>query len=336
MKVLSGVQPTGQLHIGNYFGAIAQWINFINQKDIQAIFMIADLHAMTIYQDPQTLRNKTYEMFALYLAFGLDYKKHTIFVQSDNPDHTYLAWLFDTITPFGWMERMTQFKDKRQKLQNYGDVVSVGLFNYPALMAADILLYNVDMVPVGEDQIQHVELTRDIAKRFNKLYGETFVVPKYKVNKVVARVMDLQNPTKKMSKSDKMGKGKILLEDSPDVIRDKVKHAVTDAESAIHYDKEKKPGVSNLLGLLSVATNRSVEDLEQEYRGKNYSTLKQDLADALIAVLTPIQKKRAEFLADRAELGKILKVGQEKSQKLSNPVLKEVLSKMGIYKYGKK
>ncbi len=331
MNVLSGVQPSGDLHIGNYFGAIKQWLDIMSKPQTVTYFMIADLHAITVYQDPAELREKIYKLLALYLAMGLDYHKNVVFAQSQNPDHTYLAWLFDTITPIGWLERMTQFKDKKRKLEKYNSVVSAGLFNYPALMAADILLYDIDVVPVGEDQIQHVELTRDIAKRFNKLYGETFKVPVYQVNKSVARVMDLQNPKKKMSKSDGSNNpGCVFLLDDPDTIRKKIKRAVTDADREIKYDKENKPGVSNLLGIYSVASGKSIKELENMYSNKTYADFKSDLAEILIETLEPVRKKTTEFLNDKGELDRILAYGVQRARDVSSPLLKNVLNKMGF------
>ena len=335
MNILSGIQPSGNLHIGNYFGAIHQWIKLSKQPDVNATFIIVDLHAITVYQKPEELTQRTYEVAAIYFASGLDYNKHTVFIQSDNPDHTYLAWIFDTITPIGWLERMTQFKDKRQKLQNYGKVVSTGLFNYPVLMAADILLYDTDIVPVGEDQIQHVELARDIAKRFNKLYGNTFKIPEYRVEKAVARIKDLQNPTKKMSKSDDNPLGCIYIMDDKDTIAKKIKRAVTDSENKIYYDPKNKPGISNLLGILSATTGKTIEDLVNEYQNKNYATLKQDLIDALISVLDPIQQKVQMYLNDKAQLHRIFQIGAEKAMQVSTPKLHEALGKMGFYRWRK-
>ena len=333
MNILSGIQPSGDLHIGNYFGAIHQWVKLSKQPDVNATFIIVDLHAITVYQKPEELTQRTYEIASIYFASGLDYNKHTVFIQSDNPDHTYLAWIFDTITPIGWLERMTQFKDKKQKLQNYGRAVSTGLFNYPALMAADILLYDTDIVPVGEDQIQHVELARDIAKRFNKLYGNTFKIPEYRVEKAVARIKDLQNPTKKMSKSDDNPLGCIYIMDDKDTIAKKIKRAVTDSENRIYYDTKNKPGISNLLGILSAATGKTIENLVNEYQNKNYAILKQDLIDALISILEPIQQKVKEYLSNRAQLHDLFKRGAEKAMQVSTPKLHEALGKMGFYKW---
>ncbi len=337
MRLLSGIKPSGDLHIGNYFGSIKQWVDLLNSSsDTQAIFFIADLHAITVYQDPKKLKEKTYEIAAVYFAAGLDYKKHIVFVQSDNPDHPYLNWLLTTVTPYGWLTRMTQFKDKRQKLKNYGEVIGAGLFNYPVLMAADILLYDADSVPVGEDQVQHVELTRDIAKRFNKLYGETFKIPEYTVNRTVARIKDLQYPTKKMSKSDDNPLGCVYLLDSIDDIRLKFKRAVTDSEKSIRYDVKNKPGISNLLAILSASTGKKIEDLEKEYAGKTYAQFKEDVAEAVIAVIKPLQQRVKEYLSDRSELERLFKLGVEKAREISTPKLNEALSKMGFYKYAKK
>ena len=335
MNILSGIQPSGDLHIGNYFGAIQQWVKLSKQPQINATFIIVDLHAITVRQKPEELTQRTYEIASIYFASGLDYNRHTVFIQSDNPNHTYLAWIFDTITPIGWLERMTQFKDKKQKLQNYGKIVSVGLFNYPALMAADILLYDTDIVPVGEDQIQHIELARDIAKRFNKLYGNTFKIPNYRVEKAVARIRDLQSPTKKMSKSDDNPLGCIYIMDGKDIIAKKIKRAVTDSENKIYYDPKNKPGVSNLLAILSASTGESIDRLVDNYQNKNYGQLKQDLTEALIATLEPIQQKVKEYLSDKAQLHELFKLGAEKAIQVSTPKLHEVLGKMGFYKWRK-
>lgn len=334
MRILSGIKPSGELHIGNYFGAIKQLVDFINTTDDEVIVMIADLHAITVYQDPQYLKERIYELAALYFASGIDYNKAIVFVQSDNPDHPYLAWLFDTVTPYGWLTRMTQFKDKRQKLKNYGDIVSVGLFNYPVLMAADILIYDTDLVPVGEDQVQHVELARDIAKRFNKLYGETFKVPEYKINKTTARIMDLQVPTRKMSKSEESTLGCVFMLDPVDVIVQKFKKAVTDSGHEIKFDKQNKPGISNLMAILSAASGKSLKQIEEEYAGVSYAQFKQDVAEAVVEVLRPIQQKAKEFLADPAQVDAILHKGAERARELSYPKLLEVLNKMGLYHHG--
>ena len=337
MRLVSGIKPSGDLHIGNYFGSIKQWIDLLNsQPDTQAIFFIADLHAVTVYQDPKELKEKTYEIAAIYFAAGLDYRRHIVFVQSDNPDHPYLSWLLTTVTPYGWLTRMTQFKDKRNKLKNYGEVVGAGLFNYPVLMAADILLYDADSVPVGEDQVQHVELTRDIAKRFNKLYGETFKVPKYTINSTVARIKDLQFPTKKMSKSDDNPLGCVYLLDSLEDIRLKFRKAVTDSEKSIRYDVENKPGISNLLAILSASTGKKIENLEKEYEGKTYAQFKDDVAEAVISVIKPLQQRVKEYLSDKAELERLFNLGVEKAREISTPKLSEALSKMGFYKYASK
>ena len=331
MRILSGIKPSGDLHIGNYFGAIKLWLDTIKEPDTQAIFIVVDLHAITVYQNPEILKRRIYEIAALYFAAGLDYKKHIVFVQSDNPDHTYLSWLLTTITPVGWLERMTQFKDKKRKLKQYGQVVSAGLFNYPVLMAADILIYDTDVVPVGEDQIQHVELTRDIAKRFNKIYGNTFKVPEYRINKTTARIMDLQKPTRKMSKSDDSDLGCVFLLDDNDSIYKKITRAVTDSERVIKYDKKNKPGISNLLAILSEATGKDIKTLEKEYEGKTYAEFKKDVADAVINIVAPIRDKALKYLNDKAELDKILKQGATKAYNLSHPKLLEVIDKMGLY-----
>lgn len=259
-RVLSGVQPTGDIHIGNYVGAMMHFVEL--QQDHECYFCIVDLHALTVPQDPEELRNKTYELAGIYLAIGLDPEKSTIFVQSQVSAHAELAWLLSCMAYFGELSRMTQFKDKSKGKEN----VSVGLFTYPALMAADILLYQADYVPVGNDQKQHLELTRDLAERFNNRFGETFVLPEPLIADVGARIMSLTDPTKKMSKSDADENGRINLLDSPDVVKKKIMRAITDSESVIRYDPENKPGVSNLLSLYSVMSGLSIPDLEKNMR----------------------------------------------------------------------
>ena len=329
MKLLSGIQPTGKLHLGNYLGSILLWVDMLSKPDVEAVFMIADLHAITVPYDVKALHERVLELVAIYLSAGIDYKKHTIFLQSHNPDHTYASWLLGSITPVGWLKRMTQFKDKSKKVKNANRYIGSGILNYPLLMAADILLYNVDYVPVGEDQTQHVELTRDIAKKFNKTFGETFKVPKVKINKVVARIKDLQNPTKKMSKSDVSGKGRIDLTDPPDVIKTKILRAVTDSDTVIKYDPSTKPGISNLLSIYSVITGKSIKELELMYEGKRYSEFKKDLADNLIMFLRPLQQKVNEYLSDKAELSRILKFGADKAKEQSHKMLNKMLKNMG-------
>jgi tryptophanyl-tRNA synthetase len=324
--IFSGIQPSGDLHIGNYLGAIKQWVNLQNTTDDKFIFCIVDLHAITTPQDPKTLAKKNRELAALYIACGLDPEKVMIFVQSDNPDHPYLSWVFDCITPMGWMERMTQFKDKSNK---QGERTSVGLFNYPALMAADILLYDTNRVPVGEDQGQHLELTRDIAEKFNRTYGETFVIPKIMVQKQTARVMSLQNPTAKMSKSEKDPTGTINMLDSADEIRRKIMRAVTDSGNEI-VSRPDKPALANLLGIYAELSDKSVAHLEADYAGKSYAQFKTDLAEVVVTGLTGIQERFNHISQDESTLKEILDRGAEKARALSSIKIKTVRQVVGL------
>lgn len=325
--VFSGVQPSGNLHIGNYVGAIRQWVKLQEREDLEMIFCIVDLHAITVPQDPKVLREKNLELSALYLACGLDPLRSKIFIQSENHYHPYLAWIFDCITPFGWLKRMTQFKEKSEKQK---EKASVGLFNYPALMAADILLYDTELVPVGEDQIQHIELTRDIAERFNRLYGEVFVIPKALVNRTVARIMSLQDPTKKMSKSDPNPKSRIELLDDPDTIRLKIKKAVTDSGREIFYDPEKKPAISNLLAIFSELSGKSIKDIEEEFQGKSYVEFKEALGEVVIETLKPIQNKFKELIEEKDYLRKVLDEGRKYTLERAEKKVKKVKELLGL------
>jgi tryptophanyl-tRNA synthetase len=326
MRVLSGVQTsgTGELHIGNYLGAIKQWIELQDGNDV--FYMLANLHAITVPIDPEAAKENVYKIAALYLALGLDPKKATIFVQSLVHEHAELAWLLNNIAYMGEMRRMTQFKDKAGDDQ---EGVTVGLFDYPVLMAADILLYQAGQVPVGDDQKQHLELTRNLAERFNNKYGQTFTVPEYYAPKEGARIMGLNNPDKKMSKS--LGPDNyISLLDTPEQIREKMKKAVTDSDNLVKFDKENKPGVSNLLVIFSAVANRSIEDLENDYGSTGYGRFKNDLAEALISFLTPIQEKYHTVITDRAMLDEVLSEGSKKAQAVAAQTLEDVKTKMGI------
>jgi tryptophanyl-tRNA synthetase len=337
MKILSGVQPTGNLHIGNYLGSVNVWVNMLKQNpDLEALFMIVDLHAITVYQDPAKLRQKIYEVLAIYLASGIDPEKHTIFVQSQNPDHTYLGWLLNCIASVGQLERMTQYKDKREKQETKDDIVSMGLMDYPVLMAADILLYDADKVPVGKDQKQHVELTRDLAERFNSMYGQTFTVPEFVTMEETAKILDLQNPAKKMSKSDENPAGKIDLMDTPQGILDKIKRAVTDSESIVKYDMENKPGISNLMAIYGASTGKTMSEIEQEFAGKNYGIFKNTVGEAVVEFLIPLQKSIREYLSDLEQLDKIVNNGNKRAREISEQKLSEVTNKMGVYYHGPK
>jgi tryptophanyl-tRNA synthetase len=322
--VFSGVQPTGNLHIGNYVGALKQWVKMQDSTD--SIFCIVDLHAITSPQDPKILKEKVLEVAALYLACGIDPEKAHIFVQSESPDHAELAWILNCITPFGQLERMTQFKDKSGQ-QKEG--TTAGLFDYPVLMAADILLYLTDEVPVGEDQKQHIELTRDLAEKFNKTFGETFKLPVPVISKETARIMSLQNPASKMSKSDNNPLGTINLLDSEEDIRGKIKKAVTDSGSHISKDKGSE-GLSNLLTIYSAFKNQSLENSISELEGKPYGEFKNTLADLVVLELLQTQKKYQEIRSDETYLKKVLNDGREYAMEKSSQTLKLVKEKVGL------
>ncbi len=325
--VLSGIQPSGSMTIGNYIGAINQWLNMQQESDCH--FMLADLHAVTVRQDPKGLRERVLEGLAMYIACGLDPEKSTIFVQSQVPEHAQLGWLLNCYTQMGELNRMTQFKDKSTK---YASNINVGLYGYPVLQAADILLYQADKVPVGEDQKQHLELTRDIATRFNNLYGDVFKVPDPYIPEVGARVMSLQDPLKKMSKSDENPKAYIQLLDEPKKIAKKLKSAVTDSDeqARIYFNPQEKPGVSNLLTLLSVATKRSVADLVPEYEDKMYGHLKKDTADAVVAMIEPIQARYHALREDEAELNRIMRIGADKASEQAAVTLAKAYDAVGF------
>ncbi len=323
--ILSGIQATGTLHLGNYLGAINNWIKM--QDEYDCYYMIADLHSLTIRNNPEELRNNTLNLIALYVAAGLDPNKNKIFIQSHVPAHPALSWVLNCYTYMGELNRMTQFKDKSAK---HADNINAGLFTYPVLMAADILAYNADLVPVGDDQRQHLEITRNIAERFNSIYGETFKIPEAYIPKIGARIMGLQNPTKKMSKSAPDINDKILLTDEPDVIRKKVKKAVTDSEGVVRYDEENKPGISNLMSIYGILKEKSMQDIEQEFQGQNYGTFKSAVAEAIIDRLEPIQKKHKELLANPVEIQKIYEAGDIKAREKTNQLLQEVYKKVGL------
>ncbi|AGB19073.1 tryptophan--tRNA ligase [Thermoanaerobacterium thermosaccharolyticum] len=321
-RVFSGVQPTGDIHIGNYLGAMRQFVKL--QNDYSCLFCIVDLHALTVPQDPETLRKKSIELAGLYLAIGLDPKKVIIFVQSHVPEHPELAWLLQCMTYFGELARMTQFKDKSKGKET----VSVGLFTYPDLMAADILLYDTNFVPVGNDQKQHLELTRDIAIRFNNRFGETFVVPEPMILKTGSRIMSLTEPDKKMSKSSENQYSKINLLDEPSQIKKKIMRAVTDSENVIRYDPENKPGLSNLLTLYSSFTDISIEEAEARFKGQGYGTLKKELADVIVERLSEIQNNYKNL--DLNYINEVLKEGAEKASSIARVTIERVKDKMGL------
>jgi len=322
--IFSGIKPSGDLTLGNYIGAIANFIDL--QSNNQCYFCVVDLHAITIPQERIDLKKRIKDIAALYIACGIDPNKSVIFVQSEVPAHTQLSWILECNTYFGELNRMTQFKDKSQKEGTEG--LSSGLYTYPVLMASDILLYDAQLVPVGDDQKQHVELTRDIATRFNNKYGETFIIPEHYVPKIGARVMDLQDPTKKMSKSDN-DKGCILLLDDLKVIRKKIMTAVTDSGSSIHYDKENKPGISNLLTIFSKITDHTIADLEEQYKDSNYGQFKNDLATKLVEFITPIQEKFNE-IRNSNQLDQILDKGAEVANQMAYKKLMKIYKRIGL------
>ncbi|RZQ55484.1 tryptophan--tRNA ligase [Pseudidiomarina tainanensis] len=325
--VLSGCQPSGQLSIGNYIGALRQWVKMQDTHDCR--FMLVDLHAITVRQEPEKLREATLDGLALYMACGLDPEKSVIFVQSHVPEHAQLAWVLNCYTQMGELNRMTQFKDKSDRHANN---INAGLFTYPALMAADILLYQANEVPVGNDQKQHLELARDVATRFNNIYGDVFTIPDPFIPEVGARVMSLQDPTKKMSKSDDNPNNFIGLLEDPKKITKKLKRAVTDSDeqARIYFDTEEKPGVSNLLSILSAATGRAIADLVPEYEDKMYGHLKGDTADAVVAMLEPIQQRYNELRHDRAYLDQVMAKGAEAASAHAAETLRKVYDVIGF------
>ncbi|WP_413726446.1 tryptophan--tRNA ligase [Sodalis sp. RH16] len=325
--VFSGAQPSGELTIGNYMGALRQWVNL--QDDYDCIYCIVDLHAITVRQDPLKLRKATLDVLALYLACGIDPQKSTIFVQSHVPEHTQLGWLLNCYTYFGELSRMTQFKDKSAR---YAENINAGLFAYPVLMAADILLYQTNQVPVGEDQKQHLELSRDIAQRFNTLYGDIFTVPEPFIPKSGARVMSLLEPTKKMSKSDENRNNVITLLEDPKSVVKKLKRAMTDSDEppVVRYDIANKPGVSNLLDILSGVTGKPIAELEQEFAGKMYGHLKGSVADAVSGMLIELQRRYHDFRADEELLNRIMRDGAAKARARARETLDKVYEAVGF------
>lgn len=325
-RIFSGIQPSGKLHIGNYLGAVRNWAPL--QKDYDCLYCVVDLHSITVYQKPEILREKIADTVRILLAAGIDPEKSIIFVQSHVKEHTELGWILNTITPISELERMTQYKEKALK-QKQG--VNAGLLNYPVLMAADILLYETQAVPVGEDQKQHVELARVIARKFNNLYGETFAEPQALVKKEAGRIMSLSNPLSKMSKSDGDQSGCVGLLDEPDVIREKFKKAITDSGKEIIYDPEKKPAISNLLTIYSAFSGKSVKELWAQYNdASGYAEFKMDVAQAVIAALADFQKKYQELKNDASYLEKVIRDGAQKARQIAELTIKEVKEKIGI------
>ena len=325
--IFSGVQPSGSLTIGNYLGAIKNFAAL--QDEYDCYYCIVDLHAITVRQEPKTLRARTLEVLATYIASGIDPEKNTLFIQSHVPAHSEASWILNCFTYMGELSRMTQFKDKSQRYGSKGESIGAGLLNYPVLMAADILLYDTDLVPVGIDQRQHLELARDIAIRFNNLYSPTFTVPEGYYNKSGAKIMDLQDPTKKMSKSSDNPNSFILIMDPPEVIRKKISRAVTDALGVVSYSDD-QPGVKNLISILSAITRETPEAIVARYEGKGYAELKSEVSDALIEELTPVQEKVKALLSDKASLEEIYRKGAEKANYVSNKMLRKMQKKVGF------
>lgn len=324
MRIFSGIRPTNEIHLGNYLGAIKQWIAL--QEENECVFCIVDLHAITTPYDPKEIRKNIQNMLIVYLAAGVDPEKSVIFVQSQIKEHAELAWLLETITPLGELKRMTQFKEKSKA---HADYVNAGLLNYPVLMAADILLYGTDSVPVGKDQEQHVELTRTIARRFNQTFGQTFKEPKSLIPKEGAKIMSLTDPKKKMSKSDDK-KSYISLLDSPEDITKKIMSATTDSGKDIIYNVTKKPGISNLLTIYGLLTGRTTQDIEKQFKKKSYAEFKKSLAQVVVQYLDPFRRKQKEFMARDVYVQEILKQGQARASTIAQQTMKEVKEKMGL------
>ena len=322
-RIFSGIQPSGDLTLGSYMGAIKNWTAL--QEEYDCIYCIVDMHAITVRQNPADLRRRALEQLAQYIACGLDPEKNILFIQSHVPQHAELSWVLGCYTQFGELSRMTQFK---QKSQQHADNITAGLFTYPVLMAADILLYQADLVPVGEDQKQHVELCRDIAQRFNGVYGDTFTLPEPFIPKMGARIMSLGNPENKMSKSDP--EGCVFLMDPPEVIRRKFKRAVTDSETEVRFDRESKPGVSNLLTVYCAAAGKGIEEAEAEFAGQGYGTFKTAVGDAVEELLRPIRDEAGRLMKDKAYLTEVYQKGAERAQYFARKTLSKVHRKLGF------
>ncbi len=326
-RIFSGIQPSGILTLGNYIGALRSWVQL--QDEAENLYCVVDLHALTVRQDPATLRRRCTDTLALLMAVGLDPQKNILFCQSHVPAHSELSWLLGCFTYIGELSRMTQFKDKAQR---HADNINAGLYTYPVLMAADILLYNTDLVPVGDDQKQHLELARDIAIRFNNVYGPVFTVPDAYIPKIGARVMSITDPTRKMSKSDEEA-SYIAILDEPDVIRRKLRRAVTDSDGQVRYDPENKPGVSNLMSILYVLTGESFDAIESRFAGRGYGELKNEVADACVAALSPVQAEFKRIQADKAFLEGVMRSGAERASALAGRTMSKVHRKMGLAPY---
>jgi tryptophanyl-tRNA synthetase len=326
MRVFSGIQPTGTKHLGNYSGGFRQYV--ATQEEGDAFFCVVDLHSITVDYDPHDLRERTLDLAAMLFATGLDPERSTVFAQSHVTAHAEAAWLLSAVTSYGQLGRMTQFKDKAERRE----FVSAGLFTYPVLMAADILLYQTDLVPIGDDQRQHLELTRDVAERFNTRFGETFTIPDGRFPTEGARIMDLQDPTRKMSTTDGTEQGTVFIADLPDSIRKKFKSAVTDSGRDVRHDRAEKPGVSNLIEIMSVATGDPITAIESRYDGAGYGQFKEDVGEAVVALLDPIRQRYAELRADSRELQRLLALGAEKARNASQPTLDSMYDRMGFVK----
>ena len=325
--IFSGIQPSGNLTLGNYLGALRNFTKV--QDENECYYCVVNQHAITVPQDPKMLHERTRQLAAIYLAAGLDPEKAVLFVQSEVPEHVQLGWIMTTMSYVGELERMTQYKDKASKR---GDSVPAGLLTYPPLMAADILLYQTNLVPVGDDQKQHLEITRDLAQRFNRVYGkDVFTIPEILLGQDGTRVMSLQEPTKKMSKSDDNQTATVYLLDTPKDIEKKIKRAQTDSDNAVRYDREAKPGISNLMDIFAALTDKSHEEIEKAYAGQGYGTFKKDVAEATISVLEPIQKRYAELI-DTPELDVILTKGAEKAREKASKTYEAVTKAMGLYR----
>jgi len=325
-KILySGMQATGNITLGNYLGALRNWMNL--NEEYECFFGVMDLHSLTVRQEPAEFRKRARDLFALYIAAGLDPEKNCIYFQSHVPTHAELAWILNCYTYMGELNRMTQFKDKAAK---HTDNINAGLYTYPVLMAADILLYQADVVPVGKDQLQHLEITRDIAQRFNGVYGDVFTVPVPYTGKKGAKVMSLQEPTKKMSKSDENTNASVYLMDDADTVRRKFKRAVTDSDAEVRYDVENKPGISNLMDIYSSVTGKTNDDIQKEFEGRGYGDFKMAVGDAVADLLTPIQNRFEEIRNDKAYLDGLIKANDEKAYYFSQKTLRKVKKKVGL------
>ena len=325
MRVLTGLQPSGSLTLGNYIGAIKQMIKY--QEEYESFIFIADMHAITVPQEPSKLKENIKSLLAIYLASGVDPNKNTIFLQSENVYHANVSWILECLTPYGELGRMTQFKDKKEKNANF----SAGLLTYPVLMASDILLYDTDFVPVGKDQKQHVELARNIAERVNKKYGEIFKIPEPLIPTDGAKILDLVDPTKKMSKSSDNPKGVIYILDDEKIIRKKIMSATTDSEMRIVFDMENKPGISNLINIYTSLSGMSISEVEEKYKDTNYGTFKKDVADLVVSVLVPIQERYYQLLNNN-EIDKILDAGLERTSKLAKVKYELLKEKVGLHR----